>query len=104
MDEIVLPVYVLVRDDESVIAFQSLEEMQGYLEAVDVENGEYEAWDASGRCLNLAVKEPRREWLKIIPTGRFANKQDFAGIRDKAKECPQSVPLSTRFMRWLGRR
>jgi len=77
--------------------------MQGHLEAIDVENGEYRAWDATGHCLDLGVKEPKREWLKITSTGSLSDKEDFAAIRDRASECPKWVPLSTRFMRWLGR-
>ena len=83
-------------------AFQTFTEMQGYLEAIDVENGEFEAWDANGHCLDLAVKQPKREWLKILSTGRIAKEQDFASIRENANDCPKWVPLSTRLMRWLG--
>jgi hypothetical protein len=89
MDEIAFPIYVLAKDDDSVIAFQTVAEMQGYLEAIDVENGEYETWDSVGRCLSLAVKESKREWLNIIQTDRLADKRQFAAIRDKAKQCPK---------------
>ena len=103
MKGIAFPVYVLSKDDGRVIAFQRFTEMQGYLESIDVENHEYEAWDANGRCIEFATKDSKRDWLEIIPTGRSADERDFAATRGRAEACPKWAPLSSRFLRWLGR-
>lgn len=79
---IVFPVYV--RDDAGdVIVFASIEMMQSYLEAIDVENGEYEAWDAAGYLLELGVGEARSEWLKITQSDRALNQDEFAEIKGR---------------------
>jgi hypothetical protein len=55
MPDVLFPVYVFAEDCGEVTAYQSLEAMQGYMEAIDVENDEYEAWDATGRVLQVQV-------------------------------------------------
>jgi len=45
---VAFPVYVRGRDDGHVIEDPTLAAMQHHLEAIDVENEEYEAWDAQG--------------------------------------------------------
>ncbi len=62
----------------TVDAFASLEEMEGYLEAIDVENEEYEAWDADGNRLKLQVAEEGPHWLQVMPTGTA----DITGLCD----------------------
>ena len=46
------PVFVLAKDCGEVSRFNSIEEMQRQLEEIDVENGEYAAWDRTERHLN----------------------------------------------------
>jgi hypothetical protein len=53
MPDVLFQVYVFAEDCGEVTAYQSLEAMQGYMEAIDVENDEYEAWDATGRVLQV---------------------------------------------------
>lgn len=43
-DKISFPVYVLAKDCDEITAYPSFEKMQGFMEAIDIENGEYEAW------------------------------------------------------------
>jgi hypothetical protein len=103
----VFPIYVFEKDDGSVFEFPALNAMQQHLEAIDVENGEYEAWDAVGRCLDLSVGLPKSEWLKIVSTDRQASEADFLAIREKSekrKEFEPSDPLPRRVRRWIGSR
>lgn len=58
--EPVFPVFVLEKDNDEVLMFESLDAM-GYLEAIDVEANEYLAWDCNGTPLDLIAREPR--WL-----------------------------------------
>lgn len=59
------PVFVLAKDCGEVSRFNSIEEMQLELEEIDVENGEYTAWDRTGSPLRLSVQKP--VWLRIQP-------------------------------------
>ncbi len=43
MTDFAFPVFVHEKDDDSVMEFPTLTAMRGQLEAIDVENGEYEA-------------------------------------------------------------
>jgi hypothetical protein len=95
------------KDDGSVYEFPTLAAMRQHLEAIDVENGEYEAWDAVGRCLELSVGVSKSEWLKIVPTDRQASEFDFRALREKAErrgEFEPSDPLPRRVRRWIGSR
>lgn len=57
------PVFILAKDCGEVSRFNSVEEMQRQLEEIDVENGEYAAWDRTGTPLKLSVQEA--VWLRI---------------------------------------
>ena len=57
------PVFVLAKDCAEVLKFESLQDMQRELEQIDIENGEYDAWDKHGNRLALQVQEPI--WLDI---------------------------------------
>jgi hypothetical protein len=101
------PVYVFEKDDGSVFEFPTLNAIQQHLEAIDVENGEYEAWDADGRCLDLSVGGQKSEWLKIVSTDRQAPEAEFAALKEKAekrKEFEPLEPLSKRLRSWIGSR
>lgn len=54
-----LAVIVEERECRDLHVFRSVEEATGYLEAIDVENGEYEAFDAEGFPLTLSVAGSR---------------------------------------------
>ncbi len=55
-----------------LFAFASQEQVEDSLEAWDVENGEYTAWDANGVLLTLEVDYalPERHWLKMTCPGQ----------------------------------
>jgi hypothetical protein len=57
------PVFVLAKDCGEVLRFNSIEEMQHELEEIDIENGEYTAWDRAGTPLKPSVQKPI--WLHI---------------------------------------
>jgi len=57
--------------------------MQGDLEAIDVENNEYEACDGNGRLLQLRVASWRFDWLQIIRTDKVLTNVDFGEIKEK---------------------
>jgi hypothetical protein len=59
------PIYILSKDDGEVQCFDSHESLARYIEPIDVENGEYEAWDKDGNPMRLGVQKP--SWLKIEP-------------------------------------
>jgi hypothetical protein len=99
-DTISFPVYVVAKDCGEVTAFTSFERMQGHFEAIDVENNEYEAWDAYGRLLQLRVGPGRSEWLQISRTDRLLSEKDFTEVRGKAMPYRDSEP----FLRSIGRR
>jgi hypothetical protein len=95
------PIYV--RDDAGhVTLYPSLEKMQGYMEAIDVENGDYEAWDVAGSVLELGVGKPKSEWIKITQSDRTLSQDDFSKIRAKAVPYQDPEPLHRILGRWVG--
>jgi hypothetical protein len=59
------PIFV-IDDAKDVIRFDTEREMQ-YMEAVDVRDGVYKAFDGLGRPLSLKIVEVRRKFLGLIP-------------------------------------
>jgi hypothetical protein len=101
---VAFPAYVRGRDDGEVIEYPTLAAMQHHLEAIDVENEEYEAWDAQGSRLQLAVRNPKSECLNIIPTQDKLSKEKFAELRSESQEWPRYIPISQRFAHWIKAR
>jgi hypothetical protein len=58
------PVFLRAKDTGEVKAYRSVIDMEFDLEEIDVENGEYEAWDARGTPLLLSVQQ-ERIWLRL---------------------------------------
>lgn len=95
------PVYV--RDDSGGLTlYTSFEQLQGYMEPVDVENNEFEAWDAAGNMLELRVGAPKAEWLKITPSGRTLPQVEFLAMKAKAIPYRAPEPLLRSLGRMLG--
>ncbi|HYL92532.1 MAG TPA: hypothetical protein VEW69_05180 [Alphaproteobacteria bacterium] len=65
--EFEFPVFVLAKDCGDVRKYSSVHEMQCYFEKIDVENDEYEAWDANGMRLSLSIQTPL--WLSVKSAG-----------------------------------
>jgi hypothetical protein len=84
--EIIFPVLVLEKDSGDMLKFESITEMQQYMERMDVENNEYAGWDAQGHPLSLGVQEST--WLKVVPaTSEVRTPGD---LRDSLKLFAQS--------------
>ena len=75
-----------------LLIFRSAEAAEGYLEPIDVQDGEYvAAWDSTGRPLALTVVAvPGRSWFGRFTSGRDAVsvqlasvEPDEAGLRDR---------------------
>jgi hypothetical protein len=62
------PLIVLLRDCGELRLFDSIREMQDALEAIDVENDEYKAWDSTATPLQLSVRDSS-DWLCLEPSG-----------------------------------
>jgi hypothetical protein len=60
------PVFVKSKDSGDVNSYNSVKEMLRALEQIDVENEEYQAWDATGLPLKLSVQRSN-EWLRLEP-------------------------------------
>ncbi len=56
------PIFVFDVNGKDVAAYASVAEAEGHLEAVDVRNSEYEAFDAEGRLLHLTVEKRNGFW------------------------------------------
>lgn len=56
-----------MRDCGDLKKYSSIAAMQNDFERIDVENDEYEAWDANGVPLSLSVQQPI--WLRVEPHG-----------------------------------
>jgi len=101
-DTISFPVYVLSKDCDEITAFPSFEKMQGFMEAIDVEGNEYEAWDADGRLLQLRVASAKLDWLQIVKTEKVLSNFEFAEIKEKAIPYRDSESLLRNIGRRLG--
>lgn len=85
MDTISFPLFILAKDSGEIGSYSSLASIQRHLEAIDVENEEYEAWDADGLSLSLTVGPTKSAWLQILHTGRRLPETEFGEIRKRAK-------------------
>ena len=78
--------------------------MQQHLEAIDVENEEFEAWDARGQSVKLEVGEPKSEWLKIVTMQNQLSEEHFTELRSKAEKWRPYVPVFERLACWIQSR
>ena len=102
MSEVAFPVFVLCKDYGEIDAFLSHEQMRGQLEAIDVENEEYDAFDANGFRLMLTAGTPRSEWLKIDRTPAQLPAGEFAAMKAKAVTYKEPEPLLRTLLRKVG--
>lgn len=95
--EVLFPVFVLARDCGEVTEYPSLMAMQYHMEAVDVENDEYDVWDAQGNGVRLAVRSPnpKSQWLHADRLETQLSEQDFASWKAKSKPCREPEPTET---------
>jgi hypothetical protein len=101
-ENVAFPVYVLAKDCGDVMGFPSARAMQAYMEPINVENSEYEAWDSTGYHLRLSVSKPKSVWLKIAETEDRASDQEFTALRERAKAYLEPEPFLRSLRRRLG--
>src|SRR5690349_19580031 len=56
-----------MKDCGDILNFSSIDAMQHQLEAIDIENEEYRAWDADGVALELGTQKP--VWISLGDKG-----------------------------------
>ena len=72
------PIFILSLDSGDIDVYSSFEEMEKELEQIDVENGEFAAWDNTGRIVILGVQRPT--WLEL-KTGEIDKKGLVKAVR-----------------------
>jgi len=102
VSEVAFPVFVLCKDSGEIYAFSSYEQMRGDLEAIDVENEEYDAFDANGFLLVLRAGTPKSEWLKIDRTSTQLPASEFAAMKAQAETYKEPEPLLRTLLRKAG--
>jgi len=86
-DGVSFPMYVRTKDSGDLMRFDDLSGLS-YLEAIDVRNDEYEAWDASGRLLVLTATEDgflRSGDIAIAATDSLIDEAELRRLANTAK-------------------
>ena len=78
------PVFVLSKDCGDVNTYNSIEDMCRHFEEIDIENKEYDAWDATGLPLELSV-QGSSQWLRLEPGDTAQPEQLADAIAEFAK-------------------
>ena len=77
VSEIALPLFLRCRGDKRVQRFASENDLRNSLEAIDVENEEFEVWDNLGFRVNLRLTNPKSiRSLRIERSGDRPNKEE----------------------------
>jgi len=84
MNQAQLPVFVKLKDCGDVVRYDSVAKMQSDFERIDVENEEYEAWDAVGTRLKMSV-QTSSDWLRIESLPNPQPEQLAEAIREFAR-------------------
>lgn len=93
VETLIFPLYVLAKDCDEIISYSSIEDLQYEWEPIDVEGEEYEAWDASGRVVELRAVKSKTEWLKVDASEKKLLETEFAKIKSRAKEYRRPEPF-----------
>jgi len=80
------PIIIVCTKSLDIHAYESSEAMDGGLEAIDVGNNEYRAYDADGQILELVVKIEHSKILRIIPNGT-----EHISVKETGKMKPKAV-------------
>ena len=94
------PIFLRTRDSGEVKAYSSVIDMELDLEEIDVENGEYEAWDAGGIPLALSVQR-EKIWLRLAVAAAPQPEQLILAIAERARRAGwiSTLPLCRRRIR-----
>jgi hypothetical protein len=79
------PIVVIERESGEVYLFKSVAHAEGYLEPIDVENGEYDAFESDGAVLILSVVTTSGQEHVEIVTHPYAPPVPDT-LRDKLKQ------------------
>ncbi len=63
VEKMKFPIYLLLKDCGEIVKYDSVYSMQYDLEAIDIVNHEYQAWDAEGKSLELGTQKP--VWIRM---------------------------------------
>jgi len=102
LGDIAFPVYVMAKDCGEITVFSNFEKMRWHFEPIDIENDEFEAWDAHGRALALKVGSKKSEWLQVVETDQVLPTEQFDEIKAKAVPYRDPEPLMRVIARKLG--
>jgi hypothetical protein len=97
------PVFVVSRDSGEMVKFADAREIERRFERIDVENGEFVAWDRQARRVSLEVREGPR-WLALgigeqaMPEFQAALRR-FAGVfgLEVGREDPSAADVEAMF-------
>jgi hypothetical protein len=70
--EIKFPLFVRAKDSGEIAKFDSIHALQGRVEEIDIENGEYQAWDKDGLPVELKLQKPA-VWIALEPSSEHQN-------------------------------
>ena len=73
------PVFVRSKDSSDVESYNSIEDMCHHFERIDIENKEYDAWDATGLPLDLSIQKSD-QWLGLEPAAKAQPEQLASAI------------------------
>jgi hypothetical protein len=86
------PILVRLKDCGEMERYNFVLEMQNFFEEIDIENEEYEAWDATDLPLKLSVQKAPA-WLRVEPGEKPAREQLANAIREFARI--EDVPMES---------
>ena len=96
------PVFVRFKGSGEVRRYNSAADRQSFFEPIDIENDEYEAWDAAATPLALSVKS-KPNWLGIEPAGTPQPEQLTRALANFAWRAEVEIEPSKFSCRFLDR-
>jgi hypothetical protein len=120
-DSVSFPLFVFEKDDCSMFLVEGPDKVLYQMEPIDIENGEYLFWDASGKCVQISLAGKRVTGIDYAAAemslpDAFKRHSDALGLRvettgpaDKVwhrlKEAEAQLPRNSGFMsRVFGRK
>ena len=92
---------VIIDEGGDLGLYESIEAAERSCEAVDVWNGEYVAFDASGRRLSLHVDDEGLVWMEPAPDSRSSEHEVCEAVRRYLRACRPSENLQNLSLRQL---
>jgi hypothetical protein len=81
---------IIINAHGAVSIFRRLNNAEGYLEAIDVENNEYVGFDAEDRILDLLIEKRQRKFFRIfnatVETVKISSGENIPSGPDNLKE------------------